>query len=63
VFLRHEKLLRDFVIKSGVKEMRFGRKVLTITKDSFKLVEFDFDAMDKPCKVCEEDYECRYRFP
>lgn len=52
-FLKHEILLRDFVLKSGIDKVRYGSKLLNITKDSFKIVELDFEALDKPCLACD----------
>ena len=51
-FLQHEKLVKDHINKLGVNRFRIGDKDFTITDDSFKLNEIDYDKLVKPCEVC-----------
>ena len=58
-FLKHEKLVKEFIKKNEVEKVEIGGKSLIITPGSFKLNEFDFACLYSLCKVCNK--ECHLR--
>ena len=43
-FFDHEKLVRDYFVKHKVEKVNIGDNItITLTRNSFKAVEFDFD--------------------
>ena len=60
--MAHEKLVKDYMSKLGSDKVKIGDVEFTITQDSFKMVEIDFELVKQSCEVCNKGKNCLDRY-
>ena len=50
--------MKDYMSKLGSDKVKIGDMEFTVTKDSFKLVEIDYELAKQSCEVCTKGKNC-----